>query len=59
MKKTYMSPPEAGDYLGVTTRTIRQMVVDGRLQAYKLGAKVVRLKVDEIDAAMQPLGEAS
>jgi excisionase family DNA binding protein len=55
----YLSVAETADYLGVTTRTVRQMVSDGRLTAYRLGARVVRLRRDEIDAAMQPFGGAA
>jgi excisionase family DNA binding protein len=55
----YVTLAEAADYLGVTDRTIRAMVADGRLKAYKLGARVVRLRIDEIDAALQPLGGAA
>jgi excisionase family DNA binding protein len=54
--RKYVTLSEAADYLGVTTRTVRQMVADQRLRAYKLGDRVVRLRLDEIDAAMQPVG---
>jgi excisionase family DNA binding protein len=54
--RKYVNLSEAADYLGVTTRTVRQMVADQRLRAYKLGDRVVRLRLDEIDAAMQPVG---
>jgi excisionase family DNA binding protein len=49
---------EAADYLNVTTRTVRQMVADGRLTAYRSGTRLVRLDLNEIDAAMQPFGGA-
>jgi excisionase family DNA binding protein len=52
----YMSISDAAEYLGVTTRTVHQMIADGRLTAYRLGARVVRLRRDEIDAAMVPFG---
>lgn len=52
----YLSITETAEYLGVTTRTVHQMVADGRLTAYRLGARVVRLRRDEIDAAMEPFG---
>ena len=42
------------DYLGVTKRTVRQMVDDGRLTAYRNGQRLVRLDLDEVDAAMTP-----
>jgi hypothetical protein len=32
------------------------MIADGRLKAYDLGPRVVRLRLDEIDAAMKPYG---
>jgi excisionase family DNA binding protein len=43
------------DYLGVTKRTVRQMVDDGRLNAYRNGSRLVRLDLDEVDAAMTPV----
>ena len=33
----YLSMTETAELLGCTTRTIRQMVADGRLRAYRLG----------------------
>ena len=52
--RRYISINDAATYLGVTTRTIRQMVADGRLVSYRSGARLVRLDVNEIDAAMVP-----
>lgn len=57
--RPYLSIGETADYLGITTRTVRQMIADGRLIGYKLGARVVRLRRDEIDAAMRPFGGAA
>ncbi len=58
-KRGYVTITDAADYLGVTTRTIRQMIADGRLRGYRSGSRLVRLRVDEIDAAMQPFGGAA
>lgn len=49
---------QAATYLGVTDRTIRQMVADGRLRAYRSGGRVVRLDLNELDDAMTPFGGA-
>jgi excisionase family DNA binding protein len=57
-RRRYVKIAEAADYLQVTDRTIRQMVADGRLTAYRSGTRLVRLDLDEIDAAMQPFGGA-
>jgi excisionase family DNA binding protein len=51
-KSPYVTQAEAAEYLRVTDRTIRQMIADGRLRAYSLGNRVIRLRLDEIDAAM-------
>ncbi|WP_183467516.1 helix-turn-helix domain-containing protein [Mycolicibacterium iranicum] len=59
-----VSPPnlsiaDVATYLGVTTRTVQQMIADGRLPAYRLGPRVVRLRRDDVDAALKPYGGAS
>ncbi len=57
--RRYVSISDAAEYLGVTTRTIRQMIADGRLVGYRSGPRLVRLDLNEIDAAMQPFGGAA
>jgi excisionase family DNA binding protein len=52
----YMSVLDTAEYLKVTPRAIRSMIADGRLRAYKLGPRIIRLRRDEIDAALTPFG---
>jgi excisionase family DNA binding protein len=52
-----MSIQDTAVYLGVTTTTVRAMIADGRLTAYRLGGRIIRLRRDEIDAALQRIGE--
>ena len=49
-----MSIAETAQYLGLSTRGIRLMIADGRLKSYTLGPRVVRLRRDEVDAALTP-----
>jgi excisionase family DNA binding protein len=56
--RRWATTQKAADYLGVTDRTIRQMVADGRLRAYRSGGRVVRIDLNELDAAMEPFGGA-
>jgi excisionase family DNA binding protein len=56
MARRYISIRTAAEHLGVTTRTIRQMISDGRLTGYRNGPKLVRLDANELDASMQPFG---
>jgi hypothetical protein len=51
--RRWASAKETAAYLGLkTTRTLRVMVVDGRLQQYNLGPRIVRFDLNEVDAAM-------
>jgi excisionase family DNA binding protein len=45
--------PEAAAYLGVTPRSIHNMLTDGRLKGYRLGARIVRIRKADIDAALE------
>jgi len=56
IRRRYVSVQEAADYLKVTDRTIRAMIADGRLTGYRNGGRLVRLDLNEIDAAMEPFG---
>ena len=58
-RRRYVKLSEVAEYLDVTTRTIRQMIADGRLTAYRSGGRLVRLDLDEVDAAMKPFGGAA
>lgn len=49
-----ISIADAATYLGVSKLTVEAMLADGRLTAHKLGGRVVRLRVSEIDAALTP-----
>jgi excisionase family DNA binding protein len=55
-RRRYAKLKDAALYLDVTERTIRQMIADGRLTGYRSGSRLVRVDMDEIDAAMRPFG---
>lgn len=59
LRRRYVTIAEAAEYLQVSGRTIRQMIADGRLTGYRSGTRLVRLDLNEIDAAMQPFGGAA
>jgi len=58
-RRRYAKIAEAAAYLQVTDRTIRQMIADGRVTGYRSGTRLVRVDLDEIDAAMRPFGGAA
>jgi excisionase family DNA binding protein len=57
--RRYAKLSEAAEYLGVTDRTIRAMIADGRLIGYRSGNRLVRVDLNEVDAAMKPFGGAA
>lgn len=56
--REFISQRDAAELIGVTDRTIRNMIADGRLKAYTLGPRVVRLRRSEVEAALQPIPAA-
>ena len=52
----YMSVNAVAEYIDVDPRTVRQMIADGRLKAYRLGRRVIRLRRAEVEAAFEPFG---
>jgi excisionase family DNA binding protein len=58
-RRRYAKLGEAAEYLGVTDRTVRQMIADGRLTGYRSGTRLVRVDLNELDAAMAPFGGAA
>lgn len=41
--------------LGLTERSIRRYIADGRLPAYRIGDKQIRLRVADVEALMVPI----
>jgi excisionase family DNA binding protein len=51
--RRYASVADAAEYLGVTDRTIRQMIADGRLTGFRgLGSRVLRVDLNQVDRVM-------
>lgn len=57
--RRYAKITEAAEYLGVSPRTVRTMIADGRLTGYRSGPRLVRVDLNEIDRAMRPFGGAA
>jgi excisionase family DNA binding protein len=58
VQRRYAKLKEAAAYIQVSERTVRQMIADGRLVGYRSGGRLVRVDLNEVDAAMQPFGGA-
>ncbi|MFM1724044.1 helix-turn-helix domain-containing protein [Rhodococcus sp. PAM 2766] len=57
MSKTrYSTLGEAAETLSVSTRTIRRYISAGKLTAYRVGPRVIRVDLSELDRVMRPMG---
>ena len=53
-----LSVAAAAQYMDVNPMTIRNMLKDGRLKAYTLGPRVLRIRLSDINAALSLYGGA-
>ena len=47
---------EAADRCGVSYKTIRRYIASGRLDAVRVGPRLLKINADHIEALMQPVG---
>lgn len=50
--REWVTPDHAAEYLAVSPRTLRRMVSEGRVPAYRLGARMLRFDRADLDAAL-------
>lgn len=50
-----ISMKEAAQIVGCTTQTIRNWVSEGRLSAFRIGERLVRVDQDELDALIRKI----
>lgn len=54
--RCWLTQAQAGERIGVTDRTIRNLVSRGELKGYRLGSgRTIRIDADELDALLQPI----
>ena len=54
----YVSLDEAADMMSLSTRTIRRRISDGTIPAYQCGRRSIRIRVDELEAALRRIPSA-
>jgi excisionase family DNA binding protein len=50
--RRYARINDAAEYIDVNPITIRQMIADGKIRAYRSGQRLIRVDLNEIDAYM-------
>jgi len=53
-----VSITQAAEYAGVSAKTIRRRIADGTIPAERLGPRLIRVRLDDVDAALRPIPTA-
>lgn len=54
-RRAYATVSQAATYLGIGQRTVRRMVSEGKITAYRVGPRLVRVDLDEIDRTLRQI----
>jgi excisionase family DNA binding protein len=56
VEQAFIGIPEAATYLGVAEKTIRGLIRDNRLPAYRLGYRVIKIRIEDLETVLSPVG---
>lgn len=48
----------AADHIACSDRTIRRLIADGRLTGYRIGNRILRVDLNQLDSLLQPIPTA-
>lgn len=54
----YLSLDEAAEVTSLSVRTIRRRIADGTIPAYQCGRRAIRIRLDELEAALRRIPTA-
>lgn len=57
-QRRYASVRDAAEYFGCSERTIRRSISAGTLTGYRIGKRLLRVDLNELDAALRPIPSA-
>jgi len=57
-RKQLVTLTEAASYAGISTKTIRRRIADGSLAGYRMGPRLIRVDLNEVDALLRPIPSA-
>ncbi|BCI83173.1 hypothetical protein MTY66_47980 [Mycolicibacterium sp. TY66] len=56
--RQWIGLPEAAELCGVHYRTLRKWIAEGRLNAVRVGPKLLKVDAADLDKLMKPVGGA-
>ncbi len=58
VRRDLASLTDAAEHAQVSTRTLRRRISDGSLTGYRMGPRLIRVDLNELDALMRPIPTA-
>ena len=58
LTRRYASIDAAAAFVGVNPRTIRRRIAAGELTGYRIGKRLIRVDLNEVDAILRPIPTA-
>lgn len=55
-ERRWATMQQTADYMSVTLRTVREWITQGRITGYRINSRVIRVDLNEVDAAFEPFG---
>lgn len=55
LHKRHLTLREAADWYGVSERTLRRRISEGRLPAVRLGPRSIRVRAEDVEALAVPI----
>jgi excisionase family DNA binding protein len=56
VQQAFVGIPEAATYLGVAEKTIRRFIRADKLPAYRLGNRVIKLRLEDVESLLVLIG---
>lgn len=57
-QRRLVSIPQAAEEYGVCGKTIRRRISDGTITGYRMGPRLIRVDLDELDTLLRPMAAA-
>jgi excisionase family DNA binding protein len=54
-RRRWASLDAAAEYIGVSPKTLRRRIADGEITGYRIGARLIRVDLAELDALASPI----
>ena len=54
-QRRYVTLAQAAEYLGCHEKTVRRLIAAGKLTGYRIGQRMIRVDLNEVDSLMAPV----